>query len=223
MRMLKRLFFLLKYKGNLSLGRNVNIGINSLFGGNNAISENSYFSGAIGYSSYIGKNCAINANIGKFCSIANDVTVITGNHPTREFVTTSPLMYSTASCCKKNFTDRRLFFEEIKYADSEKKVHVNIGNDVWIGAFVRILGGVNIGDGAVIGAGSVVVKDVPPYAIVGGNPAKIIRYRFSEEDIAFLENLKWWDKPDDWLRRNSELFTSVTKLKEKISEQDNEV
>ena len=71
----------------------------------------------------------------------------------------------------------------------------NIGNDVWIGANVTTLQGVSIGDGAVVAAGAVVVKDVPPYAIVGGNPAKVLKYRFDEDVITHLLALKWWERP----------------------------
>jgi serine acetyltransferase len=83
--------------------------------------------------------------------------------------------------------------------DEKKPIH--IGHDVWIGARVFIRDGVKIGNGAVVAAGSVVVKDVPDYAIVGGVPAKIIRYRFSEEMIAELLNLKWWEWPEEKLRK----------------------
>ena len=83
---------------------------------------------------------------------------------------------------------------------------VKVGNDVWIGTKVIVMGGVTIGDGAVIGAGSIVTKDVPPYAIVAGVPAKIIRYRFSEEIVKELQNIKWWNLPEDILKENISLF-----------------
>ena len=77
--------------------------------------------------------------------------------------------------------------------DHYSKGNIEIGNDVWIGSDAKFLSGVKVGDGAVIAANSVVVKDVEPYAIYGGNPARLIRYRFSNEEIAKLMEMKWWD------------------------------
>lgn len=85
-----------------------------------------------------------------------------------------------------------------------------IGNDVWIGSHVLIKGGVRIGDGACIGAGAVVVKDIPPYAIVGGVPAKILKYRFDTDTIKLLENLQWWNLSKDVLKDNIHLFQTET-------------
>ena len=83
---------------------------------------------------------------------------------------------------------------------------IKIGNDVWVGARAIILDGVTIGDGAIVGAGAVVAKDVPAYAVVGGVPAKVLRYRFEQAEIDLLEQLKWWNKDIDWLRKNCELM-----------------
>ncbi len=83
---------------------------------------------------------------------------------------------------------------------------VKIGNDVWIGYGALIVGGVTIGDGACIGAGAIVTKDVPPYAIVGGVPAKVLKYRFPEQIIAKLLDEKWWNKPDAILNKEINLF-----------------
>lgn len=97
---------------------------------------------------------------------------------------------------------------------------INIGNDVWIGTNASILSGVTIGNGVVIGAGSVVTKDVPNYAIVAGSPARIIKYRFSEEIIQLLNEVCWWDLPISVIKENIDLFKtepnldSLKKLKE---------
>lgn len=101
-------------------------------------------------------------------------------------------------------------FIEYKFVD-DKHLLV-IGNDVWIGSYARIMEGVTIGDGTIIAAGALVTKDVPPYAIVGGVPAKVIGYRFDEKTIEKLLELKWWDKGEDWIKAHADEFDDVNKL-----------
>ena len=84
-----------------------------------------------------------------------------------------------------------------------------IGNDVWIGEGVTIKGGVRIGDGAIVAMNACVTKDVPPYAIVGGVPAKIIRYRFTDEQIKFLLDFQWWNKSLEWIEKHAEIFVDI--------------
>lgn len=120
-------------------------------------------------------------SIGKYCSIAPSVTILLGGNHRVDWVSTYPF-----NIMQKEFVD-------IKGHPSSKGPLV-IENDVWIGAKSLILSGLTIGNGAVVASGSVVIKDVPPYGIVGGNPAKLIKMRFSDEDIAFLQRLSWWDK-----------------------------
>ena len=96
---------------------------------------------------------------------------------------------------------------------TEVKSFPEVGNDVWIGENVFFQGGVIIGDGAVVLAGAVVTKDVPPYAIVGGVPAKVLKYRYDEETIKFLLSIKWWDKDVNWLRDNWQLLCDINRLK----------
>ena len=104
----------------------------------------------------------------------------------------------------------RLFLKEInnnlylKYHKEPKKFRLIIGNDVWIGANVTILGGLKIGDGAVIGANAVVTRDIPPYAVVAGVPAKIIRYRFNKKIRNKLLQIKWWNWPKSKILKNIE-------------------
>ncbi|MBS0028835.1 CatB-related O-acetyltransferase [Chitinophaga sp. 2R12] len=121
-------------------------------------------------------------------------------------MSTSPLFFAV-----KNGTGHTWIAED-KFDDTPAPV--TIGNDVWIGLNSSVMGGVTIGNGAIIAAHSVVTKDVPPYAIVGGVPAKIIKYRFSEEVISRMEALKWWDMPEDALKRNISHFQSTLRPEE---------
>ena len=179
----------------------------SVFEGANKIGSHTIFDGKMGFGSYIGWNSEISANIGRYTSIAPWVRVNNGVHPlTYPYIATSPMFYSTQKQNGYSFTKKNLFKE---FVDK-----VIIGNDVWINENVFLVGGINIGDGAIVLAGAVVTKDVPPYAIVGGVPAKILRYRYSEEDIKFLLNLKWWNKDANWLCNNYELLLNIDKLKD---------
>ncbi|MBU9735538.1 CatB-related O-acetyltransferase [Lachnospiraceae bacterium ASD5720] len=91
---------------------------------------------------------------------------------------------------------------------------VIIGNDVWIGDGAQIIGGHKIGDGAIVAAGAVVTKDVLPYSIVGGVPAKIIRFRFEKDDINYLMQLKWWDKDREWIEKHAAYFENIKLLRQ---------
>lgn len=140
----------------------------------------------IGSYSYLGKDCLVqNTSIGKFCSIANDVLIGLGNHPL-DLLSTSPLFYRL-----HNPLQIKLIKEDLDIIEYRS---ITIGNDVWIGTRSIIMDGVSIGHGAVVAANSVVTKDIPPFAIVGGVPAKIIKYRFEEKKIAEVIESKWWEK-----------------------------
>ena len=157
------------------------------------------FHSSLGDYSYVGRNTRlIHANVGKFCSISSDCAIGMGNHPINR-MSSSPIFSSP-----KNGTLQKW----VSTSDYDEYKPIYIGNDVWIGARTMILGGVRVGNGAVIGAGAVVTKDVPPFAVVGGVPARIIRYRFQEDTISRLESLCWWNLPEEVLKRNLSVFQS---------------
>lgn len=146
--------------------------------------------------SYCGYDCNfINVKIGKFCCISDNVIIGGASHP-MHFVSMSSVFLSHKDS------------SQIKLGNLDylPKLETFIGNDVWIGNRVIIKSGITIGTGAVIGTGSVVTKNVPPYAIVAGNPAKIIRYRFDENIILQLLESKWWDLSEDRLKKLSTHF-----------------
>ena len=134
--------------------------------------------------------------IGKYCSLASDITIITGGIHPIDWVSTFPF--------------RAKFDLEGKFEDGMPytKGDIIIGNDVWIGTGVTILSGVTIGHGAVIAAGALISKDVEPYAVVGGVPGKIIRFRFNEKQINLLLEIKWWDWTHERVIKNISLLSS---------------
>ena len=183
------------------------------FGGKNKIGENTdIIRSSIGFASYIGDNCYLRqCKIGKFCSIGSWVKVITGKHPLH-YAMTHPISFNNDYLKKFNLCSDKIVNYLGRYEYVSEKYYLEIGNDVWIGQSAEIMSNVRIGDGAIIAAGAVVTKDVPPYAVVGGVPAKIIKYRFSEENIEKLLKLKLWDKDTDWLRENADKLSDVDKL-----------
>ncbi len=148
---------------------------------------------SVGKYTYFSENPVIlwagkaNVSIGKFCSIASNLTIYLGGDHNTNWVTTYPFGH----IYKEKFTK----FNGAGHPST--KGSVAIGNDVWIGDNVTIMSGINIGDGAVIANGSHVVKNVDPYSVVGGNPAKLIKYRFSKEQIENLLQIRWWDWDDE--------------------------
>lgn len=206
-------YIYLKYKWGekLILTRKSHINRHSVFEGANKVCENTYFEGNMGYGAYIGPNGFFMGKIGRFTSIAGKCSVIIGRHPYKyPFATTCPMFFSLSKQNGYTFTDVQLY-DEFKYAESN--YFVVVGSDCWIGYDVKLIEGIKIGDGAMILAGAVVTKDVPPYAIVGGVPAKIIGYRFDEPTIQFLLKTKWWDNSIEWLKGNWQLVTNIDSLK----------
>jgi acetyltransferase-like isoleucine patch superfamily enzyme len=166
---------------------------NVTFEGKNAIADGCNFSGTIkiGYATTLGYRNLISGTvtIGKYCQLGFDVALHATNHP---------IHYMTT------YINQNLFKGELKQLKQEN--NIIIGHDVWIGHGVIVLGNVTIGNGAIIAAGSVVTKDVAPYTIVAGVPAKEIRKRFSDAIIQEIEALQWWDKTEEELEQLKPLF-----------------
>ena len=158
---------------NIKLGKSVTLGLGS-----------SVLAQEIGDYTFINNYCLIDKNvssIGKFCSIAYNARIGLGGHPT-DWLSTHPFAY-----------DKKYGFVKNNIEWTKKSQETIVGNDVWIGANATILAGVTIGDGAIIGAHSLVNKDVEPYSIVVGTPAKHIRYRHDEDTVKSLLISKWWN------------------------------
>ena len=211
LRSLKRLIKIANVKKknrNVKFLRGASIAAGSTFDGHNVIGQNSWIDGHLGYGTYVGDECVFKAKTGKYCSIGHHVNVLTGTHPSHTFVSTSPVFYSTRRQNGLSYVGENKF-KEVLLADEEHGYGVIVGNDVWIGFGATLLGGITIGDGAIIASNALVNKDVPPYMVVGGTPAKIIGKRFEDGQIEWLENFAWWDKGEDWIRENAERFEDI--------------
>lgn len=146
--------------------------------------------------------------VGRYCSIANNVCYIGFDHPLNQ-LSTSPIFF-------ENYYLNRY---GISIDDRSKYQKLDIGNDVWIGSNVTILSKCHsIGNGAIIGAGSIVNKDIPPYAIAVGNPCKIIKYRFDNATIDYLQQSKWWEKEPDELMKLFDIFVVNPKNRVELGE-----
>ncbi|MBN7817570.1 CatB-related O-acetyltransferase [Algoriphagus pacificus] len=163
------------------------------FEGGNIVPENCVFSDRtkLGFRTTLGTNNFFGGKvtIGKYCQIGRDVAFHPTNHPI-SFPTT--------------YVNSQLFGGELKSLKTEKPI--TLGHDIWVGHGVIILAGVTVGNGAILAAGSIITKDVEPYSIVAGNPARLIRKRFSDQSIEELEKLKWWDLSDQELEKNKPYF-----------------
>ncbi|MGE6257339.1 CatB-related O-acetyltransferase [Heyndrickxia sporothermodurans] len=163
-----------------------------------------------GYEKHIYKGTLVK-KIGSFCSINNSAKIGEINHPL-DRITTHPILYTSK--------DKILGYEGVPGIINDPDIldiyelknnqSIEIGNDVWIGANAIILPGVTIANGAIIGAGAVVTNDVPPYAVVVGVPAKVIKYRFNEDEIDILNSIKWWNWSIEEIIKNIELLKNPT-------------
>ncbi len=198
-----------EFTGCIKLGNHVNITRGAILHGNIEIDDYTVLSGpSIDIFTLFDK-----VKIGKYCSIARQVTIQEGNH-----------QISTVSA---NFPQR--FFQP----DIDRRLgynssgNIEIGNDVWIGAQAVIVNDVTIGDGAIVGANALVNKDVPPFAIVAGVPAKVIRFRFEKNIIDILNKIKWWNLNPNFLKDNLDFFNQPMSIElaesfyEKISLSEN--
>ena len=211
---IKRNYYRLSYlKKNVKIGEGVLLNRNNYFEGWKVIGINcEVTTSKIGMGTYIADKSVIRrAIIGRFCSIGSNVQTGLGTHPAKVFVSTHPAFFSVQKQAGFSFVGENTFKEHI-FIDDENKYVVEIGNDVWIGSNVIILDGLKIGDGAIIAAGSVVTKDVLPYAIVTGVPAKFLRLRFSEQQIEKLLKIRWWDWDFNKIKANINIFQNIELL-----------
>jgi len=192
------------HKSNFSEKVIINDGcaiFDSAFENNTAVYSNCSLSNVMfGSYSYVNEHSAMGrVTVGKFSSIGPHFICGYGEHPTN-FISTSPVFYSRRAQCGVSFADKDGFDEQGE---------TSVGNDVWIGARVFVRDGLRIGNGALIAAGAVVTADVPDYAVVGGVPAKLIRYRFPEHVIHELLETQWWDWSEDRLREAQPLLSQA--------------
>jgi len=169
---------------NISISSTI---INSKLMGNNLIAPKAYLKNSeLGDLSYIGRSSYIvSSKIGKYCSIGSFVTTAIGTHPVG-FLVNHPSFYSKGHHLPWK-SNKQFDFQEL----IEQDFQIHIGNFVWIGQNAIILGGVSIGDGAIIASGSVVRKNIPPYEIWGGNPIKKIKNRFNENEMIDARRINW--------------------------------
>lgn len=177
---------------NVDFAEHVGVGYDSLI-----------VNSTIGVQSYLGPRCIIaHTDIAKFCSIAADVSIGTGGHPLGGNVAMHPAFYLRRPP-QWDFVSQDTFDEFKRTA---------VGSDVWIGTKAVIRDGVSVGDGAVVGAGAIVTKDLEPYGIYAGNPARLLRFRFSDTQIERLLKVRWWDRGPDWIRANIDAFSDIDRF-----------
>ena len=217
--------WLKQYRNRYKVRNKARINRTALFNNVTFEGHNTLMKNVVAVNSYIGEGTYINdssqiygCKIGRYCSIADNVCTVLGQHPVDKFTSMFPAFYyDTTSQISFSFHKGKSLYSCKRMPQGESNFNIVIGNDVWIGSHAIILGGVTIGDGAVIAAGAVVTKDVEPYEIVGVVPAKHIKYRFSKEVIDELLSIKWWERSFDDIKSNymhiNDIVKSVIEIK----------
>ncbi len=190
---------------------------NSVYEGANELYINAeVYDSELGHGSMVGQNALLlKVKLGRYSCIGENVRTGLGVHPTDSFVSTYPGFYDAGESTASFHSGDKPIFQEFTFVDEEEKFVVDIGSDVWIANNVMILNGVSIGHGAVVGCGSIVTKDVEPYSICVGNPAKMKRYRFPAPVRAFLLQFKWWEKDPSWISEHRDEFLDINRFYEK--------
>lgn len=179
---------------SLKIGSRVKLFGSKLNGFNFINDDCRFLNSTLGQYSYISpQSIVINTHVGKYCSIGPGAKIGLGVHPL-DGISTSPYIYN------------KELFKKSRKSDFKP---VTIGHDCWIGANVCILGGIKVGNGVVIGAGAVVTKDIPDFAIVVGVPARVIKYRFNKDQIDKLLQSPWWEKSHNFIISNRKIFNNV--------------
>lgn len=199
-------------KKHISIREGTLFNSSTILEGYNYINRYCHLYGAyVGTGTYMGDECVFNSTcIGKYCALGAGIRVSLGDHPIHKVVSIHPAFFSTKKQAGFTFCNQDVWKSTKQI---EGKYACTIGNDAWIGDEVTILGGVSIADGTVIGAGAVVTKDTEPYGIYVGVPAKKIGSRFTEEEIAYLLNKRWWDLDVAVLASKAQLFADIEEFK----------
>lgn len=184
---------------------------------------NGSFLFSIGAFSFSRSPLPLSCKVGRYCSIGARVSVMGPDHPKSRFTSASITYDNQFKMCTQYLHDHsEQALQQVPNREPKNGLSVTIGNDVWIGEDVTLAKGVTIGHGAILAAKATVTKDVPPYAIVGGTPAKILKYRFNSEIIARLQTLQWWDYELAHLMNNKEMDIAIEDFIDLVEHRVNE-